>query len=187
MLCFHLNAQSKDTINYDNLPYSVKVKNKIVNENRIFVISKVESFDKKQSLNFEITGLHPKSCSWALVKLSQYEQYSNFLDFVKSSEFKDNRINFLLDSSIMPYPMRLNFVLPRITEPGVYPFKFDKGFLKGLFGKIHVSNHENRCLFHSTAVWVGPETKIPDKIFELFSHTLARISMETLFRISLNP
>ena len=80
--------------------------------------------------------------------------------------------------------MRLTFKLPRITKVGSYEFVFDQGFLKDLKGTIYVVNYKNRCLFFTKAQWTGPSTGFPDIIFEFFSQTLAKISMEKLFRIS---
>lgn len=141
----------------------------------------------QQKLEFIISGLHPNSCSVALQKLSRYEEYSKFIDFVKLSRYneKTGRIYLYLQASILPFNMALDFKIPRITRPGNYPFEFDKGFLYGLKGEIKVIDGPNkRCLFFSDARWQGPDSGIPDLIFELFTNTLAEKSMELLFRIS---
>ena len=146
--------------------------------------------DKKsieaQDLRFSIAGFHQKSCDYVLKKLSLYENYSDFLNFVKRSQYDEEKqeINFVLSHLLLPYDMSLIFKLPRITKEGVYPFSFDQGFLKDLKGNIHVQKINNRCLFYSEASWSGPHTKIPNTIFEFFSQTLAKMSMERLFRIS---
>lgn len=172
-------------------PLKDSVRNKILSGD-IYRKSEVDTVKneagiKRQKLDFIISGLHPNNCSVALQKLSRYEEFYKFIDFVKLSSYneKTKRIYLLLDADILPFRMALDFKIPRITKVGSYPFSFDKGFLDGLKGTIHVINGpNNRCLFYSDAYWQGPDTGIPDIIFELFSSTLAEKSMEVLFRIS---
>ena len=189
-LCFFTHSLSGAELNLAALPYKKNVKEKIL-EGTVFSESKVESTTSAgQSLKFSIAGLHPKSCSYALKKLSLYENYNQFLDFVKESKYSPEKkeINFLLSHVLMPYDMRLVFKLDRIVAPGVYPFRFDDGILKDLTGNIHVIKHTDkaseRCLFYTTAQWSGPHTRIPNFILETFSQALAKHSMERLFRLS---
>jgi hypothetical protein len=102
------------------------------------------------------------------------------------SEYNDQKkqIELLLDHALLPFPMGLKFIIPRIKKPGRYPFKFERGFLKGLTGFIWVENKKGRCLFAAQSTWRGPHTKIPNLVFDLFSTTLARAAMVKLFRIS---
>ncbi|MDD0852286.1 hypothetical protein HBN50_04215 [Halobacteriovorax sp. GB3] len=146
-----------------------------------------EKGNRLQELDFSISGLHPNSCHTALAKLSQYENYHEYLDFIKKSQYseKTNRVRFFMQSAILPFNMILDFKIPRITKKGSYPFSFDKGFLKELKGTIHVyQGPHNRCLFYSEAKWKGKHTGIPNMVFELFANTLSEKSMEILFRIS---
>ena len=177
------------TITLENVPYQKKII-KIIKNGKIYSSSKVESFvfiDKKQQkLDFSIAGLHPKSCRYSLRKLSQYENYKKFLDFVKISTYdeKKERIYLLLSSKILPFKMILNFKIPRIKRPGAYPFNFDNGLFPGLKGQIHVSNYKGRCFFYTIAHWDGPETKFSNSVFEFFSKALSQMSMERLFQVS---
>lgn len=175
------------------LPYKKNLKEKIL-AGEIFSESKVSSHDSTdplikgevQELKFTIAGLHPKSCTYALKKLSLYESYSEFIDFVKQSRYdeKNQEINFLLSHAFLPYDMLLIFKLPRIDKEGVYPFLFEIGILKNLKGTIYVTSYKNRCLFFTKADWSGPKTAFPNVVFEFFSQALSKISMETLFRHS---
>ncbi|WP_127717286.1 hypothetical protein [Halobacteriovorax sp. HLS] len=159
-------------------------------KNEIYVTSTVKSSKKHsqnyQKLDFIISGLHPKSCRFALRKLSHYESFSKHLGFIKESSYDDKaqRVNFQLSSKLLPFDMSLNFAIPRIKRPGRYPFIFDRGFLNGLKGEIIAIEYNNRCLFYSYAQWFGHDTGIPDTLFEFFSKALAGLSMENLFRIS---
>jgi hypothetical protein len=172
-----------------SLPYSSKLVKKI-SKGVIYARSQVKTLKekniKKQVLKFSVTGLHEKSCRFALRKLKQYEIYKNHLGFIKESRYLENqgRVDFLLSSFLLPYDMRLNFSIPRIKSPGSYPFFFDQGFLKNLQGLIQVSRVQDRCLFHTTANWKGPHSGIPDSIFEFFSSALSELAMKNLFRIS---
>lgn len=182
-----------DTLDHNVLPYKKNLKEKIL-DGTIFSESKVKSTtiqekgkkSERQELHFSIAGLHPKSCAYALKKLSLYENYSEFLDFVKQSEYDNftGEIDFLISHALLPYDMRLVFKLPKITAPGVYPFSFERGILLNLKGTIHVIEYKNRCLFYTKADWEGPHSGFPNLVFEFFSQALAKISMERLFRIS---
>ena len=44
---------------------------------------------KTQNLSFFVVGLHPRSCSKALLKIGNYEEYKNYLSFVTQSEYND--------------------------------------------------------------------------------------------------
>lgn len=175
------------------LPYKKNLKEKILN-GEIFSESKVSSSKSAasgfkteiQELRFTIAGLHPKSCNYALKKLSLYENYNQFLDFVKVSRYdeKTQEIDYLLSHAFLPYDMRLIFKLPRINKEGIYPFIFEIGILKNLQGTIYVTSHKNRCLFLTKADWRGIHTGFPNVVFEFFSQALAKMSMESLFRLS---
>ena len=184
------NTQNRiKLIRLDNLPYSPKLIQKI---SKGIIISKSsvktlkEKKEKKQELKFSVTGLHKKSCRFALRKLAQYEIYKNHIGFIKQSRYleRKGRVDFLLSSFLLPFDMRLNFKIPRIKTPGTYPFFFDQGFLKNLKGLIQVSKSKNRCLFHTTASWTGPHSGINDTIFAFFSKALSELAMRNLFRIS---
>jgi hypothetical protein len=187
ILTFFSNSLWAEELKFENLPYKKNIKENIL-EGKVFSESTVKSLklNKEQSLKFSIAGLQPKSCIYALKTLSLYEEYSHYLSFVKESYYDDPKkeITFLLSHFLLPYDMGLIFNLPRITTPGVYPFKFDIGILKDLRGKIYVSEYKDRCLFYTNAEWVGPHTGFPNMVFELFSQALSKLSMEMLFRIS---
>ena len=169
-------------------PLNKKTKKKILKGN-IFVQSIVNTRRKNgiQKLKYKIAGLHPKSCRFALRKLSRYQDYNHFIDFIKLSHYDDKRqkITLFLAHKLMPFDMSLKFKIPRITKVGVYPFSFDAGILKGLSGTINIFNEKNnRCFFLTRASWSGPNSGINDTVFELSSSTLGRIAMEKLFRVS---
>ena len=184
---FWVNSLFSQELTLEKLPYKKNIKEKIL-AGEIFSESTVTSFNsnKEQKLAFSIAGLHPKSCTYALKTLSLYEEYSQFLSFVKSSSYSDsnNEIDFLLAHAFLPYQMRLIFKLPRITKVGTYPYSFEIGILKNLTGNIYVSDRGKQCLFYTTANWSGPHTGFNNTIFEFFSRALAKLSMESLFRIS---
>lgn len=142
--------------------------------------------EKNQSLDYLIVGLHPNSCNTALPRLSLYEKYQDYLGFIKSSRYFEERklIDLHLGHTLLPFEMGLRFKLPRLKDEGVTHIHFTEGFLKDLRAEIHVSSHKGRCLFISKARWSGPHTGIAPKIFSFFSTTLSRMAMEGLFRAS---
>lgn len=175
-------------LSYDTLPVNDRIKKSLGDEP--FVKSEIFSWEENkkefQKLDFFIAGLHKKTCSFALVKLSQYERYQEFVDFIKISKYDDKtgRIWLKLSHSLLPFNMILDFHLARIKEKGVTHFRFDSGFLNGLTGEIHVNEYKARCLFATRANWQGPDSGIPDTVFSFFSRALGKLSMEKLFRIS---
>ena len=80
--------------NNNVLPYKKKLKEKIF-AGDIFSESKVKTMvltsgketKEIQQLDFSIAGYHQKSCDYVLKKLSLYENYSDFLSFVKKSQY----------------------------------------------------------------------------------------------------
>lgn len=163
---------------------------KKLKDGHILAYSEVETQNTvgpaSQSLDYKIYGLHAKNCARALTKISQYEKYSEFIDFVKKSEYDEQTqmIFFEFSSILLPYDMLLSFKLPRIDKPGLYQFSFEKGFLRGLVGSVEVRDENDRCFFNGTAKWNGPDSDIPDAVFELFSKNLGKAAMERIFRFS---
>ena len=156
--------------------------------NNPYVRSDVSDNPPKQELDFLAVGLHRRSCTEAMKVIGQYENYHRYISFVKRSTYSKNRINLELSSTFMPFDMVLNFKLPRISGPGVYPFVFDNGFLHGLKGRVHVvefrQNKKFNCYIAMQAYWKGRKTKIPSYIFGMFTKTVGEIGMSKLFRMS---
>jgi hypothetical protein len=182
---------------FDELKLNERQKKALINGD-FLVKSQIKTYRNKsektqdpgdQSLDYAITGLHPKPCSIALRRLTLYENYSDYLSFVTRSAYveEQQRIVLLLGHQLLPFDMGLDFILPKMTGPGVFPLSFDRGFLSGLTGTIEISEHRDRCLFHAEAKWRGPHTGIRDSVFRLFSSTLSRLSMAALFRASMTP
>lgn len=173
---------------------------KIIKDHEIYAKSEVKDYKKKsfhlgpvisgesevQSLNFKLSGIHKRSCRYALNKISLYEKYKDYMGFVKNSTYDDKtqRIYLKISHAILPIDMVLFFILPRIKKPGVYPFRFDQGFLRDLHGEIHVSSHEKQCFFYVSANWEGPDTGFSNSLFEFFSKGIAVLAIENLFRVS---
>lgn len=155
-----------------------------------FVIkSEIQSLNhnKEQSLNFLALGSNTQNCHDSMIKLSRYEIYPHYLDFIKEVSYHEEKefLSFIIDHTLLPFRMSIEFVIPRIKEAGIYRYRFDKGFLKDLQGTIElIPEEDDRCLFKISAQWYGPHTGIPDSIFELFSSTLTRVALEKMFRLS---
>lgn len=141
---------------------------------------------KNQKMTFRAAALHPQSCSRALKKIARYETYQKSLTAVKTSRYDDKteRIHFVLQAPFLPRQFILNFKFSRMTKPGVYPFTFEWGFLKGLLGEVHASDHKGRCFLYAKADWLGPHSGFPDPFFEFFTTTLTRISFKSIIRMS---
>lgn len=163
-----------------------KTYKKYLNQYKVIVKSNVSDTEKTQTMKFKVAAIHKRSCKPVLDKLSRYEDYSQYMDFVIKSKYMEKKqiVYFLLESSLLPFKMSLSFKIPRIKKPGKYPFEFQHGIFKGLTGTIEVHQLLGECLFFTHANWTGKKTSIPNVIIEMFSETLTRKSFEKLFRIA---
>lgn len=154
----------------------------------VISVGKVDSpTDKEQQMMLFVSGIHPRNCTRAMRKLSLYENYSSYMDFIKTSKYNDQtqKFTFTVDHALLPFPMIVGFKIPRITKEGHYPFTFEDGFLKDLKGTVIVKEVGKFCLLGLKADWRGPESKIPDTIFGTFVQTVGKIGLEHLIRVSL--
>lgn len=154
----------------------------------VISVGKVDSpSEKEQQMMLFTSGIHPRNCIRAMRKLSLYENYSQYMDFIKESRYDDQtqKFFFTIDHSLLPYSMEVKFKIPRIKGPGKYPFIFEDGFLKNLKGTIVVGNVGKYCLLGLKADWRGPKTKMPDIVFGTFLQTVGKLGLEHLIRVSL--
>jgi hypothetical protein len=142
---------------------------------------------KKQELALFVVGIHPRNCTRAMRKLALYENYHQYMDFIKSSTYdeKNQKFSFVVDHTLLPFAMIVKFKIPRIKGEGHYPFIFEDGFLKDLKGTVIVSDQDKHCLLALKADWNGPETVIPNIIFGTFLETVGKLGLEHLIRVSL--
>jgi hypothetical protein len=140
-----------------------------------------------QQLMLFVSGIHPRNCKRAMRKLSLYEQYSQYMDFVKQSSYdeKAKKISLTIDHALLPFPMLVKFKIPRIQGEGSYPFVFEDGFLKDLKGTVVVRPIGKYCLMGLKTDWKGPETKIPNMVFSTFLETVGKLGLEHLIRVSI--
>lgn len=143
--------------------------------------------DKEQQMMLFVSGIHPRNCTRAMRKLSLYENYSSYMEFIKTSHYNDQtqKFSFTIDHALLPFPMIVGFKIPRITKEGHYPFTFDDGFLKDLKGTVIVKEVGKFCLLGLKTDWRGPESKIPNLVFGTFVQTVGKLGLEHLIRVSL--
>ena len=107
MSLFESSAQTyvlspQTPITWDTLPLTPKIKESLKAE--VYAKSEVKTFKNNslQSLDMWVVGLHKSSCSRALVKISQYEKYKDFIGFIKSSHYdnKTKEIKLGMDHSL---------------------------------------------------------------------------------------
>lgn len=187
LLVFSSRCLAQGAIEFDGLPLKSSLKQRVLDGDYI-ISSEVETnkAGTKQKFDFQTTGLHPKSCRFALRKLKLYENYHQYIEMVQESRYdeKTKDLSILLAPPIISMRLIVNFKLDRIESPGIYHYSFTQGFLNGLKGEIHVSEHKKRCLFYIWAKWEGKKTRFPDQILELFTTAISRLSMSKLFKIS---
>lgn len=154
----------------------------------ILATANVESpSEKEQKLDLIVVGVHPRNCTRAMRKISMYENYSSFIDFIKKSEYNNStkQLTFTIDHTLLPYAMVMSFKLPRITGVGQYPFVFEHGFLKDLKGEIGVKELDKFCVLTLKANWQGQDSRLPNLALEMFAQTLSKLGLEHLIRLSL--
>jgi hypothetical protein len=152
---------------------------------KIIVESTVDSHKGNlQSFDMNVAAMHKKSCAKVIRKLSMYENYDEWISFVKSSTYleKNRLLTIKADHTLLPYPMVVHIIVDRPKKPGVYKFSFPTGMFAGLTGKFIIKKHGSSCAFYAQSHWNGKETKIPNFIIELFSETLTKLGGELLFR-----
>jgi hypothetical protein len=180
------NQNNKTLLSWKNLKLSHEIKQSLHEQTYSFGEVTTIKGQNIQKLNLTVAGLHPKKCFVALSKISQYENYSNFISFIESSQYNDKSrvINLKIDHILMPFPMYLLFKIDRVDKIGNYTFTFEQGFLKGLEGIIQTAEHRSRCLFYFNAKWKGKKSKIPDTVFSFFLDVLGQRLLDNLFRVS---
>lgn len=154
----------------------------------VISVGKVNSVEPKQQQMFLIvSGIHPRNCTRAMRKLSLYENYHTYMDFIKTSKYdeKTQKFTFTVDHALLPFPMIVAFKIPRITKEGYYPFTFEDGFLKDLKGTVIVQEVGKFCLMGLKTDWRGPESRIPNIVLETFIQTVGKMGLERLIRVSL--
>ncbi|MGE3610932.1 MAG: hypothetical protein AB7I27_15180 [Bacteriovoracaceae bacterium] len=158
------------------------LKGEVISEGKAFSPS-----EKEQQMTLFVSGVHPRNCTRAMRKLSIYENYHQYMDFIKSSTYDDGsqKFSFTIDHSLLPFPMIVKFKIPRIRNAGSYPFTFEEGFLKGLKGTVFVSDVGKFCLLGMKVDWKGPESKIPNVVFGTFVQTVGKLGLEHLIRVSI--
>lgn len=181
------DATTRNLITFETLPLEKKLKEKVFNGTHI-VKSEVETSKDglTQTFDFSISGRHKRSCRFAIRKLKQYEKFKDYIGIVKKSDYdeKTKELYILMDPPILSGDLILNFKIERIKKSGVFPFKFEKGFLTGLTGEIHVSEHRRKCLFHIESRWKGNKTKYHDRIISTFALVASKLAMDRLFKVS---
>lgn len=143
--------------------------------------------EKEQQMTMFVSGVHPRNCTRAMRKLSIYENYSSYMDFIKTSSYdeKTQKFSFTVDHALLPFPMVVAFKIARITKEGHYTFIFEDGFLKNLKGTVIVKEIGKFCLLGLKSDWRGPESKIPDVVFGTFVQTVGKLGLEHLIRVSI--
>ncbi|MDC1173992.1 hypothetical protein OAT67_01240 [Bacteriovoracaceae bacterium] len=175
-----LHAYTLDSLT--KYPNSEQLKK--IEKGHILSYSEVTSESDLQVLKLFLFGLHPKKCRIALSKISQYENYKEFLGLVTESRYENGKIYLELSHALLPFDMTMNFKMERVKKPGKYTFTFDQGFLKGLIGDVTIKEESSRCLFMGRTYWKGKSTGFPDSIFSFFSKQLTKMAMSSLFKIS---
>lgn len=159
---------------------------KAIKNKEILSDAEVETKGDKQIFTMKGAALHNKKCNVVLRKLSRLEEYENWIEFIKSSQYseKNNLFTIRADHALLPYPMIVHIFVARPTKPGEYPFTFPTGLFTGLTGNFIIKEVQGRCGIFVHSYWKGNKTRIPAMVIELFSETLARIGGEVLMRKS---
>lgn len=155
--------------------------NKILSEAKVLKDNKDE-----HTFTLRAMALHNRNCKKVLRKLSLLEEYANWIDFIKKSEYDNNSKLFTLkaDHPLLPFPMLIHIIVDRPTQEGRYPFSFPTGIFTGLTGSFEIIEINRQCFFYGESFWQGKLTRIPGFVIEVFSETLSKIGGEILMRKS---
>lgn len=185
-----LSASFEKPISKEIKPFYSASKGEIEDllKGEVISIGKVDSpTEKEQQMMLFVSGIHPRNCTRAMRKLSLYENYHEYMDFIKTSQYDEKKQIFLftIDHALLPFPMLVKFKIPRIKKEGHYSFTFEDGFLKDLKGTVVVKEVEKYCLLGLKTDWRGPESRIPNIVFSTFIQTVGKLGLEHLIRVSL--
>lgn len=158
--------------------------NEYLQKGKVLALANVTSDAKTQTFHMRAMALHKVKCSKVIRKLAQFENYADWINFIKKSKYQQdiNLLTFNADHTLLPFPMIIHIIVERPSKPGKYEFEFPTGLFKGLNGYFEIKDFNKRCLFFGKSYWHGPKTKIPNMIIELFSETLSKMGGETLMR-----
>lgn len=171
----------------DYLKYKWKLnetEKKYLEKGEILANADVADHNQKQVFQMQATGLHTKKCRKVLRKLSLFENYPEWISFVKKLTYNDEShlLTMHADHPLLPFPMIVHIIVKRPTKTGKYSFVFPTGIFKGLKGYYEIKEFDQQCFFYAESFWQGAKTKIPSMVIELFSETLAKIGGEVLMR-----
>ena len=184
LLCsFVAFADPIDQFYKDKWPLSHSSKKKML-EGEIVADADVNSANGQQEFKLEASAYHSRKCKRVLKKLSRFEEYADWIGFIKKSSYseKNELITIFAEHMLLPFPMIVRVKIKRPTSPGVYPFVFPIGIFQGLSGTLHVGEVNKRCIFAVQSYWKGKKTKIPNFVVEVFSETLSIMAGKVLFR-----
>jgi hypothetical protein len=155
----------------------------------IIVESKAESLDdgKNQTFTMRALGLHPQKCHKVLKKLSRFEDYHQWLDFLSDISYyeKQDRLTFKANHLLLPFPMTVTIITKRPTTVGEYPFYFPNGIFTGLKGAVQIYQLPEGCALFAQSFWSGKHTQINNFVIEVFTSTLTKIGAKILIRKTL--
>jgi hypothetical protein len=181
-------VEQKQVIELINASYQLgPTQKEYLLKSKVLATTKVKNLaGQQQELLYHTAYLHPKSCQQALPKLARYEDYPQYISFIKQVTYDEPKQNlkFILDSMLLPNKMSLELKLPRIDQPGSFPFKLERGIFPNLSGKINVySIGSSHCLFYTSANWIGKDTGYPASVISLFSENLTIMGFEKMAKI----
>lgn len=189
ILIFSINLLSADELTNFYQSYWQELKQnsiKALEKDKIITEAIVISDQDSQTFTFKAAGYHNKKCNIVLRKLSQLEQYHNWIDFITTSTYNEKSRLYTVsaDHSLLPFKMIVYIIVDRPTKEGSYPFSFPISIFKDLKGKFVIKEINNRCALYAESFWHGKKTKIPDLVIELFTETLAKLGAHMLIRKS---
>ncbi|MCB9093650.1 MAG: hypothetical protein H6621_01155 [Halobacteriovoraceae bacterium] len=152
---------------------------------KVIANSDVDSPDKDtQTMWTKASAFHSRDCKPVLAKLSRYEDYSKYMSFIEYSTYVNGVINMRLKISLIPMAFDFTMKMPRIDKPGLYPFVFSAGILKGLTGTLDILEIDKRCFLFAKIDWKGKNLGYADFLMENFFTTVAKLGLEKVFSIT---
>jgi hypothetical protein len=153
----------------------------------ILAEAQVDNDSGKKTQSFAMQGIviHEKKCQRVLPKMAQYENYDEWIDYINHSTYDEKKQLWTVkaDHVLLPYPMVVHIVIPRLNRVGVYDYYFPTGIFKGLKGKVHLEDFNGNCLLFAKSFWQGKDTGIPNVVIDVFAETLTQIGGKKLKRI----
>jgi|GEM_PF-4443222 len=143
-----------------------------------------EKDSKKQKMLTKVAAFHSLDCNPVLKKLSQYERYDSYFDFIKNSKYQNGHATMNLNISLISVNFDIDMKIDRVNKVGKYDFILNAGDMKNVIGFLEVKELRGRCFVYTSMTYDGVHSGYWDSFMETFFTKVAYLGVDKIFKIS---